>query len=124
MEKSYHRLEKLEEIVSEKLESMPNNSTDSTKCRVVVIQKWEESEEDWGERPDGFSLHLNLDDRNAFVKEYWDGMPDMVQSEYSRPYGKPYLGMVDDKVFARVEQSKNGIRTYEDFTIPTATVMI
>lgn len=78
--------------------------------QVVVVQKWEESERGWGTRPDGFSLHLTDADRKAFIKDYWDGMPDEVQDEYSRPDGTPYLARVDAKTFAKVKKSKNGVR--------------
>lgn len=53
----------------------------------VILQYWEESEEGWGVRPDGVSIHLTLDDCGLFIKEYWDSMPDAVQYEYSRPIG-------------------------------------
>lgn len=79
---------------------------------VVVVQKWEESERGWGTRPDGFSLHLNDADRQAFIKEYWDGMPPSAPDDYSRPDGTYYKAEVDDKTFTELKASKNGIRDY------------
>lgn len=78
--------------------------------QVVVVQKWEESERGWGTRPDGFSLHLTDADRQSFIKEYWDRMPDEALDEYSRPDGKPYKAEVDAETFTKVKTSKNGIR--------------
>ena len=79
----------------------------------VIVQKWEESELGWGTRPDGYSLHMTDADREAFITEYWDGMPDEVQDEYTRPDGTSYKATVNAKVFKRVQASKkNGIRYY------------
>ncbi len=51
----------------------------------VLYMAWEESERGGGgERHDGCSLHLTAEDSEAFIKEYWAGMPDAVPDEYSR----------------------------------------
>jgi len=81
--------------------------------RLVIVQKWEESERGFGTRPDGYSLHLTEADRETYVKEYWDGMPDTAPEEYSRPDGTPYAAEVDEVTFASVQASKNGIRSYD-----------
>lgn len=79
----------------------------------VIVQKWEESERNWGVRPDGYSLHLTAEDKEAFVAEYWSKMPKMVPDEYSRPSGKPYDAEVGAEIFAEVQNSKNGIRKFD-----------
>ena len=76
----------------------------------VFCQKWEESERGWGTRPDGYSLHFNEGDLKKFIRDYWDGMPDEVPNEYSRPDGTPYWCEIDDETFAKVKASKNGLR--------------
>lgn len=53
--------------------------------KTIAYQQWEESESDWGCRPDGFSLHLSLEDYQRYLKKYWDRMPKSVLHEYSRP---------------------------------------
>lgn len=78
----------------------------------VIVQKWEETERGWGQRPDGFSLHLTEEDRQAFIKEYWERMPDSVPDEYSRPDGTPYRAQVDDETFAKLKTSRNGTRHF------------
>lgn len=77
---------------------------------TVIVQKWEESELDWGTRPDGYSLHLTEPDRLAFIQEYWDGMPAETPEEYSRPDGTAYLAEVSREIHDRVKASQNGIR--------------
>ena len=37
----------------------------------AIIQYWEESEEGWGMRPDGATLHKSLEDCQAYIKHYW-----------------------------------------------------
>lgn len=81
--------------------------------RTVVAQAWEESERGWGTSDDGYSLHANEADRVAFVKAYWDEMPDYAPDIYSRPSGKPFLVDLDEEnLEADLDASENGIRTY------------
>lgn len=84
------------------------------KKSTVVCQKWEESERGWGNRPDGYSLHLNDADRLAFIKSYWDRMPKESPDEYSRPCGTPYSCDVEPATFNKVVGSKNGIRLHSN----------
>lgn len=54
------------------------------KVYVAYLITWTESEQGWGVRPDGASLHLTQDDAKQYLKEYWDNMPGKVPAEYSR----------------------------------------
>lgn len=58
--------------------------------KTLWRQNWLESERGWGIRPDGYSLHTTRGDVDAYIAQYWDGMPDTVPDEYSRPDGEPY----------------------------------
>lgn len=78
----------------------------------VLCQKWEESERGWGTRPDGYSLHLNEDDRKKYIEKYWAEMPNEILDEYSRPDGTPYWCEVSDKTFEKVRVGKNGLRFF------------
>ena len=78
----------------------------------AICQKWEESERGWGIRPDGYSLHLNEEDRKQYIEDYWDRMPDEVPDEYERPSGEPYITTVDDETLEEIKNSKSGIRRY------------
>jgi len=84
----------------------------------VVCQKWLESERDWGIRPDGYSLHLNEDDLAAYVRDYWESMPQEVPDEYSRPDGTPYRCKVSPAVYEKVTNSHNGTRFYDTLPWP------
>lgn len=83
----------------------------------AVYVSWEESERGWGERPDGFSLHLTEADAQAFIGDYWNSMPDkiggMAPDEYSRPAGNPFVVQVSGKLYGEIKKTKNGIRCYD-----------
>lgn len=76
---------------------------------TVVRQDWRESKSGWGNRPDGYSLHLSDDDRVAYVDAYWAGMPDEVPHEYSYPSGAPRLVDVDKNTYAKIK-ARRGLR--------------
>lgn len=83
---------------------------------TIVIQDWLESERGWGTSWDGYSLHLTSADRDQFVKNYWDSMPDgPAPSVYSRPDGEPYLYDVefDEELIQKIRETDNGLRTWE-----------
>ncbi len=82
---------------------------------VVIRQDWEESELGWGTRPDGTSLHKSLEDCQAFIKEYWAGMPEKAPEEYSRPDSSPYEFRVTKGIYRELSKSKNGIRLFRSF---------
>lgn len=94
-------------------------ATDPTSTHVVICQGWEESEAGWGVRPDGASLHLTRDDRDAFIRAYWDAEKasnpsGTVPREYSRPCGEPFKLEVDASTVLKVSASTKGIRILED----------
>jgi len=78
----------------------------------AICLLWDESELGWGIRPDGYSLHLNLEDCDAYVVDYWARMPREVPYAYSRPACDPYTCEVEEDVYAEIKASKNGIRSF------------
>lgn len=80
----------------------------------VFIQDWEESERGWGVRPDGASLHLNLDDVTEYIKAHCADRTGPAPDEYDRPDGSPYEFHVTKEVYDKITSSKNkfGIRVW------------
>jgi len=79
----------------------------------VLVQQWEESEVGWGTRPDGYSIHETEQDREDYIKEYWDRMPNYIPSEYSDTCGNPFwYALTDKEMQDLLNSSKNGIREY------------
>jgi hypothetical protein len=89
--------------------------TKSTELANVIMETWTESESGWGCRPDGCTLHLNLIDCDAYVKEYWAKMPARPPYEYSRPDESPKLISIpkSSDEFKRLTESRNGIRLWQ-----------
>lgn len=94
------------------------DSADSISPRTVICQKWEESEQGWGVRPDGYSLHPSLEASERYIKEYWDCMPDGVPSKYFRPSGLPYECKVDEETYMAVCASPAGGTRFYDNQYP------
>jgi len=90
----------------------------------VICQEWEESERGWGVRPDGYSLHLSVADRDAFVRRHEDALPsDHVPDEYTRVCGHPFLVDVAAEIFVQVAaartKSRPGIHVSRTFDVST-----
>jgi len=73
---------------------------------AIVAQAWVEFERGWGQRPDGFSLHLSDGARQRFIEQYNKGLPAEVPDEYSRPDGSPFVILVSEDDFAPVYDVK------------------
>lgn len=78
-------------------------------------QYWVWKDRGWDDQEDGYSVHLTQLDRNEFIKEYWDMMPDATPDEYSCPSGNPYQINESDLSFTALKElknSRNGMRVY------------
>lgn len=103
-----------EERKRTELEELRND----TRKMTVVVQDWTESEAGWGQRPDGFSLHLNKTQMEAYNAEYWAkekaGSGGVTPHEYSFPDGHD-IADVPMIVYDAIKKSKNGIRAWSSF---------
>ena len=74
---------------------------------TVVRQDWEESEAGWGCRPDGYSLHLTMEDRDAYVTKFCNderrrNPSGKVPHEYTRTCGNPHPVTVGAEKFTEL----------------------
>ena len=78
---------------------------------IVICENWTETERGWGQRPDGFTLHLTEDDYVNYVKEYNEKFNNKksVPDCYTRADGYPYPIRVNHVTYLKIMQSKNGI---------------
>jgi len=82
------------------------------KVRTALLQRYLESEAGWGQRPDGWTLHLDADDHKMFIKlkaqrqhEYFisQGLREgETPREYTRTDGDPKTVIVSEKVYQRL----------------------
>lgn len=77
---------------------------------VVWLQSWEESEAGWGQRPDGYSLHLTHKAAKKYGSEFMKAQAERlgkaVPSEYDRPCGQPYRVHVTAKILAEIRKGR------------------
>jgi hypothetical protein len=84
----------------------------------VLLQTWKEKAS-WGTaEPVNSTIHLSEIDRKAYIKGYWDTMPDEVPDSYITPDGEAQWIEVDDDLYQelmRVQTGKNqrGLRIKE-----------
>jgi hypothetical protein len=70
-----------------------------------ILQIWEESERDWGTRPDGCSLHLTEDEHTLYLDSIYSDRGDIVPHEYERVVGEPVVCFVSDTIFEKLQES-------------------
>ena len=73
----------------------------------VNLQLWEESERGWGVRPDGCSLHIDLIERDKYIKSIYDERGDEVPYEYDRIVGGAISVFIDDDLFKSIKEKKS-----------------
>jgi hypothetical protein len=89
----------------------------------AFCQQWEESERGWGVRPDGYSLHLSLEDVEKYIKQYWEKQKDgPAPDEYSRNCGKPYMCTISAQLHGQLIEEKRkgsfGRRFFDSYPKP------
>ena len=55
----------------------------------AVIINWVECERGMGQRPDGFSIHIDINESLKYVEEYLKKQPNKVPDEYEKPISLP-----------------------------------
>ena len=95
----------------------------------IVKIDWTESEQGWGQRPDGTSLHANMEEANRYIEEFWKEEKERnpsgrVPECYSRPE-TPELIFVDDILAAFIHTegswwvtSTRWWKSGDEYTIP------
>lgn len=85
----------------------------------VIRQSWTESESGWGQRPDGYTIHLNEADMRAFNQAYWNrenkrNPSGRVPDIYSRPDENPHKVWVDESSYQKLIAQKNQLTPTDD----------
>jgi hypothetical protein len=76
--------------------------------KTIILQLWEESIKDKGTRPDGCSLHLDLDTRLDYInREYELRKSNIIPDEYETSIGNPIEVYVTYKIYSILKEVKS-----------------
>lgn len=76
--------------------------------KTIYLQFWEESERGWGVRPDGASIHINMESHKNYINEiYSDRNLNQVPNEYDRVVGTLIEVMATDSIYELLSTSKS-----------------
>lgn len=92
---------------TENVQDLVEQAMKTNEKRTVVRQDWEESERGWGVRPDGYTLHLTVEDCEKFKAKFWAdeakrNPSGIAPSDYTRESGSPHAVSVDSTKFAKL----------------------
>jgi len=75
----------------------------------VILQIWEESERGFGTRPDGCSMHINLKEREKYIRSIYDSRKTdtSIPNEYYRIVGEGVEAFIEDSLYTLVEKDKS-----------------
>lgn len=75
--------------------------------KTIFLQFWEESERGWGVRPDGASLHIDIESHKNYIKEIYSSRDEShIPYEYERIVGNPIEVKVVESLYDIVSASK------------------
>lgn len=73
----------------------------------VYLQIWEESISNEGIRPDGCSLHINLESNQKYLKSIYEFRENLkIPNDYDSAVGEPIEVLVNDTVYNLVKSDK------------------
>lgn len=80
----------------------------------LIAINWTEYERGWGQRPDGYTLYLTIEDAKADIARVYESRDDgPVPDEYCNP-GQPFRVRVPKDAYAlykkAIQQCKQGIK--------------
>jgi hypothetical protein len=73
----------------------------------VYLQIWEESISNEGTRPDGCSLHIDLESSKSYLRSIYEFRENMkIPDEYDSAVGEPIQVLVNNNVFELIKIEK------------------
>ena len=75
---------------------------------TIILQLWEESIKGKGSRPDGCSIHIDLDARLDYINtEYELRQSNVIPDEYEIAVGAPIEVHVTDNIYNVIKEAKS-----------------
>jgi hypothetical protein len=80
----------------------------------ILLQRWEESDKLKGTTSDGCTLHLNLIDRDLYVKKHYkDRDINNIPDTYDRIVGQPIEVLLDEEIYNILLENTIRLTEYE-----------
>ena len=75
---------------------------------TIILQLWEESIKEKGSRPDGCSIHIDLDSRLDYINtEYELRKSNVIPDEYEIAIGYPIEVIVTNNIYNVLKEAKS-----------------
>jgi hypothetical protein len=75
---------------------------------TIILQLWEESIKGKGSRPDGCSIHIDLEARLDYInREYELRQSNVIPDEYEVAVGAPIEVNVTDNIYNIIKEAKS-----------------
>ena len=74
----------------------------------AICQKWVEYSANGERKPDGYTIHLSVEERAAYIDNYWKELEKPTPLVHSAPYGTPYLIEIDPEMAERIKIRGHG----------------
>ena len=75
---------------------------------TIILQLWEESIKEKGSRPDGCSIHIDLDSRLDYINtEYELRKSNVIPDEYEIAIGNPIEVIVTNNIYNVLKEAKS-----------------
>ena len=75
---------------------------------TIILQLWEESIKGKGSRPDGCSIHIDLEARLDYInREYESRQSNVIPDEYEVAVGAPIEVNVTDNIYNILKEAKS-----------------
>lgn len=75
----------------------------------VILQLWEESEKGLNPKPDGCSIHINIDYKTSYINSIYDSrkIETKIPDTYERIIGTELEAFIDDNLFKMLSEKKS-----------------
>ena len=74
---------------------------------TAVFVSWTETERGWGQRPDGCSVHLSMEEWKKYFDNHKKGQPKEVPHEYSYPGTPRPVTITDQEIITALLKKKS-----------------
>ena len=116
--KVFLELPKVNYPIESKISHLNENISTSKKTvnssikNILYAVTWTERERDWGQRPDGITVHTSFEEGKRYLEKFLSKQPKDVPYEYTSPdYLEPKLVEVSDSIMNAIKSHNKNEHT-------------